>query len=60
MNLLEKETGIKYEIKGRKIILSDASSIPQQEKKGANINGTVWDEQGNPLPGVNIMVKGTK
>lgn len=60
MNLLAKETGIKYEIKGRQIILSEAQSIPQQGKKSININGTVWDEQGNPLPGVNIMVKGTK
>lgn len=56
MNLLASETGIKYEIKDRQIILSEATE-KQQQKKGININGTVWDEQGNPLPGVNVVVK---
>lgn len=59
MELLASETGIKYEIKDRQIILSEVTEAKQQQKKGININGTVWDEQGNPLPGVNVIVKST-
>lgn len=59
MELLALETGIRYEIKDRQIILSEAAETQQQQKKGVNINGTVWDEQGNPLPGVNVIVKST-
>ena len=59
MELLALETGIRYEIKDRQIILSEAAEAQQQQKKGININGTVWDEQGNPLPGVNVIVKST-
>lgn len=46
-------------IKGRQPVLPEVLSTPQQEKKGININGTVWDEQGNPLPGVNVVLKST-
>lgn len=56
MGLLTKHAKIKYEIKRRQIILSEAD-VNQENKQDININGTVWDEQGNPLPGVNVMVK---
>lgn len=59
MELLTQETGIRYEIKGRQVILSNTVANQQQPQKGININGTVWDEQGNPLPGVNVVVKAT-
>lgn len=59
MELLTQETGIHYEIKGRQVILSNTVASQQQPQKGININGTVWDEQGNPLPGVNVVVKAT-
>lgn len=59
MNLLASEIGIKYEINDRQIILSKATVQELQQQKGININGTVWDEQGNPLPGVNVVVKST-
>lgn len=59
MELLASKTGIKYEIKDRQIILSEVAETKQQQIKGININGTVWDEQGNPLPGVNVILKST-
>lgn len=58
MEQLIAETGITYEIKGRQVVLSQAAPISQQQKKEIHINGTVWDEHGNPLPGVNVVVKG--
>ena len=59
MELLTKEAGIHYEIKGRQVILSTTTATTQQQKKGITVNGTVWDEQGNPLPGVNVIIKTT-
>lgn len=58
MEQLSKEAGINFEIKGRQIILSQKQEKLQREKS-INVNGTVWDEQGNPLPGVNVVVKST-
>jgi TonB-linked SusC/RagA family outer membrane protein len=52
-----EDTGIKYEIQNRHIILKkiyDASS--QGEVK---VTGRVTDNDGEPLPGVTIIVKGT-
>nr|WP_245832435.1 SusC/RagA family TonB-linked outer membrane protein [Massilibacteroides vaginae] len=59
MDVLSKTTNLNYEIKGRQVIISNKVSEPQQEKKGININGTVWDEQGEPLIGVNVSVQST-
>lgn len=60
MELLAKETGLNYEIKGRQVILSNKeSNLQQDNKKGINVNGTVWDKQGEPLIGVSVTVKGT-
>jgi TonB-dependent starch-binding outer membrane protein SusC len=51
-------TDIKYTIIDRKIILAPdyLTSDPPQQKQ---ITGTITDESGNPLPGVNILVEGT-
>ncbi|MDD4516307.1 TonB-dependent receptor [Massilibacteroides sp.] len=59
MEILSKEAGLNYEIKGRQVILSNKTEAPQQVKKGVNVNGTVWDEQGEPLIGVNVSIKST-
>ena len=52
-------TDIKYTVKDRQILLvnkeTDSATIMQQLK----ITGTVTDEKGNPLPGVNIQIEGT-
>jgi len=59
------ETG--YEIKNRKILLFKKTlfNTPEQkidknsEHMQQVINGTILDENGNPLPGANIIEKGT-
>ncbi|CAG4993980.1 TonB-dependent receptor P39 [Dyadobacter sp. CECT 9275] len=71
LNRLFKPLKVKYELAGRKIILSAAAPgpdhgvIPVTTKTdilGAirNISGKVTDERGVALPGVNIIVKGTQ
>lgn len=58
--LLEGQT-VKYEIKGKHIILSSGNTsktplVSQQDKK---ISGIITDESGEPAIGVNVTVKGT-
>ncbi len=54
-----KSTGIKYEMKGRQIILSqmEALSLDMQQQK--SVSGKVSDSSGTSLPGVSVVVKGT-
>ena len=56
---LLSRTDIKYTVKDRQILLVDketeAASLLQQER----VTGTVTDANGNPLPGVTVLVKGT-
>ncbi len=55
------QTPVKYEIVEDFVILTknepDSETIEVQEKK--TIKGKVTDEDGNPLPGVSIVIKGT-
>ena len=62
-NLLDRifrDTGIRYEITDRQIILKNRNSIEflggQQQK---SVSGKVTDATGMPLPGVTVVVKGT-
>lgn len=50
-----------YEFVNNLIVIThrDETAIPQQVKK-VRISGTVVDAQGAPLPGVTILLKGTK
>lgn len=57
LKILSNEANLNYEVKGRQIILSNKTVNPQQVKQGININGTVWDVNGEPLIGVNVTVK---
>jgi TonB-dependent SusC/RagA subfamily outer membrane receptor len=55
-------TGIDYIVKDRQIVLSTNEMIQPFKKKSVQqiiVTGKVTDEDGNPLPGVNIIVKGT-
>ena len=55
-----KNTDIKYEMKGRQIILSPLEtffSVEQQQQKF--VSGKVTDSTGGGLPGVSVVVKGT-
>ena len=55
-----KNTDIKYELKGRQIILSPLGTMfsdEQQQQK--SVSGKVTDSTGGSLPGVSVVVKGT-
>lgn len=62
LNSLFEDTGVEYVIKDRFIVLSNPEGISgeldlmQQQK---HISGTVSDENGQPLPGVTVLIKGT-
>lgn len=52
-------TGVKYSISDRKIILAPESFLPELNDQQRRITGTVVDENGSGLPGVNVQVEGT-
>ncbi|MEN8200948.1 MAG: TonB-dependent receptor [Bacteroidota bacterium] len=56
------ETDIEYVVKERQIVLTTKEMLqsfnPVQDQP-ITISGTVSDEDGNPIPGVNIIIKGT-
>ena len=59
-----KGTNVKYVVMDRQIVLSPAEYLEKvirtaQLIQQETVTGTVTDEEGNPLPGVNIVVKGT-
>ena len=53
-----KGTDLAYEINGRTIIIRK-QAVNQEKGKSKVITGKVTDEQGNALPGVTVMIKGT-
>lgn len=53
-----KNTGLSYLFKDKVIIIQRSTIEP--EKKGVRITGKVTDEKKEPLPGVTVMIKGTK
>ncbi len=60
LDRLFKGTDIHYEIVNRQIVLTNSwkgSSEFQQQQR--NIHGTVRNVQGDPIPGVTVIVKGT-
>jgi len=59
LDSLLKDTSIKYSITDRKIILAPENLLKDVNIQQRKITGTVTDENGNPLPGVNILVEGT-
>ncbi|QGY43514.1 SusC/RagA family TonB-linked outer membrane protein [Maribellus comscasis] len=57
-------TGVTYEVRGRQIALSKDEEITnfsflQSRQQPNTVTGTVTDENGEPLPGVTVMIKGT-
>lgn len=52
---LFRETGVEYEIRGSHIILKGNSDQSGQKK----VTGMVSDSNGQPLPGVTVIIKGT-
>jgi TonB-dependent starch-binding outer membrane protein SusC len=59
LNDLFTGTNIKYTIIDRKIILAPDFLTNEAKPQQHSIKGTVNDENGNPMPGVNIQAEGT-
>ncbi len=61
--LLDKildNSGIVYEVVDKQVVLNPKQSNSKElSSQTKNIRGTVVDESGSPLPGVNVFVKGT-
>ena len=58
LNTLFEGTDIKYLILDRKIILSPDEISPAQQS-GKKITGNVKDSNGQPIPGVSVIIKGS-
>ena len=54
-----KDTGIDYSVRDRLIILGQKESKANQALQGIAISGIVKDNMGEPMPGVNVILKGT-
>jgi len=59
MEQLLAETDATYEIKDRLIILSTQKVEKSPAQQSKKVKGTVKDENGQPLPGVTVIIKGT-
>jgi TonB-linked SusC/RagA family outer membrane protein len=60
LNYLFSGTGVNYLVFDRQIILTPSDVKPlSSEIQQQKISGTITDESGNPLPGVNIQIEGT-
>ncbi len=61
MNSVLAGTGVTYRVIDRIILLSKNEMITTASaaRQGITIRGVVTDESGEPMPGVNVLVKGT-
>jgi TonB-dependent starch-binding outer membrane protein SusC len=63
LNEILKDTEIGYTVKDRQILLFSKSTQESSKEEGEqprSVSGKVTDSSGNPLPGVSVIVKGTK
>jgi len=60
LDAISEETGIKYEVMGRQIVLSpkNAKGTIKSIQPQKTVSGKVTDASGLPLPGVTVVVKG--
>ena len=59
LDALFEGTKITYTIDNRQIVLSNIDMISEMTAQQKTISGKVTDEQGQPLPGVTIVIKGS-
>ncbi|WP_234418170.1 TonB-dependent receptor domain-containing protein [Aquimarina aquimarini] len=59
LKILFKNKGISYTIVGKQVILKKESLLDIKVDLQREVKGSVKDAVGNPLPGANILVKGT-
>ena len=57
MTKLLAGTSFKFEYEGGAIVISKKREVKQQEK--VTFSGVVFDKQGNTMPGVSVILKGT-
>ena len=63
LDKLFKDSGINFKIAGKKIILTPADKPGRQvqpQQKKITVKGTITSVNGETLPGVNIIIKGTE
>ncbi len=58
LDALLKQSKIKYVIRDRQIILTNGGDSGIQVPQERNVRGIVKDSDGNPIPGVSVVVKG--
>lgn len=59
---LSKTAKFRYLIEGKNVLITKVKTVPVKKVKTIQqqeVNGIIKDELGNPLPGVNIIEKGT-
>ena len=54
-----KNSGLTFSIVDNTVVISPVKTTNQQKENKLTITGKVTDQQGLPLPGVNIIIKGT-
>jgi len=59
LDVVLKKADIKYELKGRQIILSPSGLSVSSDQQQKSISGKVTDTTGSPLPGVSVVIVGT-
>lgn len=59
LDVVLKKIDIKYELKGRQIILSPSNYSGYSNQQQKSITGKVTDSSGSPLPGVSVSIAGT-
>jgi TonB-linked SusC/RagA family outer membrane protein len=60
LDLLLKDQPLVYQIVDNTIVISEKPAPSAQPQPPRNITGKVTDDKGLPLPGVNVMIKGTQ
>lgn len=54
-----EETDLAYDVYERQVVIRKASEKPTIAQQQKTVSGMITDEQGIPLPGVTVIVKGT-
>ncbi len=60
LNRLLAGTGLTYTLLDDVVVIKDAKVANAKTAKPENVTGRVTDKQGNPLPGVTVLFKGTR
>ncbi len=59
MDEVSKIADIQYAVMGRQVVLAPREEVVMLQQQGKTVTGRVVDENGEPVPGATIVVKGT-